>query len=80
MASLTFKKTLAVFALSVIAVLSCDKENNPEDGQMVIAPDGTVDMGLLLTREDGSQYRLFWAECNLGASLPEEIGDYYAWG
>ena len=76
----SLKKTLAVLALSTFALLSCDKEKNPGDDQNVIAPDGTVDMGLLLTREDGSQYRLFWAECNLGASLPEEIGDFYAWG
>ena len=23
---------------------------------------------------------LLWAKCNLGASSPEEYGDYYAWG
>lgn len=43
-------------------------------------PDGSVDLGIVMTREDGSTYRLFWAECNLGASVPEECGDYYAWG
>jgi hypothetical protein len=21
-----------------------------------------------------------WASCNLGATKPEEVGDYYAWG
>ena len=31
-----------------------------------------VDMGL--------PSGLKWASCNLGASLPEEFGDYYAWG
>ena len=33
-------------------------------------PDGCVDLGLSVC----------WASCNLGASKPEEYGDYYAWG
>ena len=33
-------------------------------------PDGVVDLGLSVK----------WATCNLGASSPEEYGDYYAWG
>ena len=33
---------------------------------------GYVDLGL----PSGN----LWAECNLGASAPEEYGDYYAWG
>lgn len=43
-------------------------------------PDGAVDLGIIMTRDDGSKYCLFWAECNIGASKPEEYGDYYAWG
>lgn len=31
---------------------------------------GCVDMGV----------SVLWADCNLGASSPSEIGDYYAWG
>jgi len=45
-----------------------------------IIPDGTVDLGILLSRGDGIYYRLFWAKCNIGASKPEEYGEYYAWG
>ena len=33
-------------------------------------PTGAVDLGL----------SVYWAECNLGVSKPEEYGDYYAWG
>ena len=33
-------------------------------------PSGAVDLGL----------RVYWASCNVGASKPEEYGDYYAWG
>jgi len=55
----------------------CHKQNE-EDVSGV--PKGAVDMGIVMTREDGSTYKLYWAECNLGASTPEDIGDYYAWG
>lgn len=33
-------------------------------------PDGAVDLGL----------SVFWATCNVGASDPEENGDFFAWG
>lgn len=33
-------------------------------------PEGAVDLGL----------SVFWAKCNIGATKPEESGDYYAWG
>lgn len=33
-------------------------------------PEGAVDLGL----------SVYWAECNLGAGRPEEIGNLYAWG
>ena len=44
-----------------------------------IVPDGAVNLDILTAKDDGVYY-LFWANCNLGASLPEEYGDYYAWG
>lgn len=47
-----------------------DDPNEPDDPQ-----DGGgeyVDLGL--------PSGLKWATCNLGATRPEEIGDYYAWG
>jgi uncharacterized protein YjdB len=43
-------------------------------------PPGAVDLGIVRTREDGTKYLLYWAECNIGASNPEEHGDYFAWG
>jgi hypothetical protein len=43
-----------------------------------------VDLGIVMTREDGSTYRLYWAEANLCetglCAKPEDYGDYYAWG
>lgn len=44
------------------------------------APPGSVDLGMRITREDGSRYVLYWSTCNLGASVPEGNGDYYTWG
>lgn len=35
-----------------------------------VIPDGCVDLGLSVC----------WASCNLGATNPEDLGDYYAWG
>lgn len=47
-------------------------------------PDGAVDLGIVMTREDGTTYRLYWATSNLCESglcaSPEDYGDYYAWG
>lgn len=36
----------------------------------VLIPEGVVDLGL----------SVLWATCNIGATSPEEYGDYYAWG
>ena len=33
-------------------------------------PFGGIDLGL----------SVYWDECNLGATIPEEFGDFYAWG
>ena len=57
---------------------TCEIEVTP-----YIVPEGAVDIGHVVIKRDGTRYdahRLFWAACNLGASRPEEYGDYYAWG
>ena len=46
-------------------------------------PEGAVDLGTVITDVRDSYcrvYRVFWAKYNLGASKPEECGNYYAWG
>jgi hypothetical protein len=47
-------------------------------------PKGAVDLGVVITREDGTTYALYWAESNLCetglCANPEDYGDYYAWG
>lgn len=39
-------------------------------GDYVEIPEGAVDLGL----------SVYWASCNVGATSPEEYGDYFAWG
>ena len=48
------------------------EEENVEDSEMTINGHEYVDLGL--------PSGLKWATCNVGASSPEEYGDYYAWG
>lgn len=46
---------------------SCNVTINHDLGPI---PSGAVDLGL----------SVYWATCNVGASKPEEYGNYYAWG
>ena len=65
--------------LPMLVLSSCDKDddgnngngggNSGNDGVCTIA---YVDLGL--------PSGLLWATCNIGASSPEDYGDYYAWG
>ncbi len=61
------------FLLAVVLLMptfaSCEKENL---GKKEINGYEYVDLGL--------PSGLKWATCNVGASSPEEYGDYYAWG
>ena len=63
-------------SLSLVAFVSCeDKENrNKEPFYKSGTEDGHdyVDFGL----PSGTK----WATCNVGATKPEEVGNYYAWG
>ena len=51
---------------------------------VLAVPAGAVDLGIVMTREDGTKYKLYWAKSNLSTSglcaNPEDYGDYYAWG
>ena len=69
---------LAMAALMVLAV-SCKKDEKTK-----YVPEGAVDLGIVMTREDGTTYNLYWATSNLGedglCSNPEDLGDYFALG
>ena len=48
--------------------------NFTTEGIPVIAPEA-VDLGIVVNRK-----KIKWGSFNLGATKPEECGDYYAWG
>ena len=75
------KKSLFILAVILsIMMLSCkpqgedggDNSDNSGGGNNIINGHEYVDLGL--------PSGLKWATCNVGASSPEEYGDYYAWG
>ena len=74
------KRTLFVLMMMVCAVMmSCNP--TPDDGNDL--GNGTSNIGEV----DGHEYvdlglpsGLKWATCNVGATSPEEYGDYFAWG
>ena len=69
-------KTTAAVMLMVFVATSCNKPDEPNhDGNDPVNElngHEYIDLGL----PSGT----LWATCNLGASAPEEFGDYYAWG
>ena len=69
---------LSLAALMVL-VVSCKKD---KPGNKI--PEGAVDLGIVMTREDGTTYKLYWAKSNLSedglCANPEDYGDYFAWG
>ncbi len=76
-------KRLIYLLLAAMMMLagSCNKDK-PDPATKV--PAGAVDLGIVMTREDGTTYKLFWAKSNLSSSglcaNETDYGDYYAWG
>ena len=68
------KKSILFAALCCIAMffVACEKDKTNETISGSIAGHNYVDLGL----PSGTQ----WATCNMGATKPEEYGNYYAWG
>ena len=69
------KKTETYTGGNITDIANSSVANNPNvmpaiDTVTRSTPAGAVDLGL----------SVYWAECNLGASVVEEFGDYYAWG
>lgn len=59
--------TAMLFAALSLGFASCDNDNEPKIPKIKYK---YVDLGLSVK----------WATCNIGASSPEEYGDYFAWG
>lgn len=70
------KKTIRLMALVAMAAglafAACGSNSKVEGQGDGAAAAEWVDLGL--------PSGLLWAKCNLGATKPEEYGDYYAWG
>ena len=66
------KKTILILSLITLFFAGCKKDDIFEKGDMGVG-DGHfwVDLGL--------PSGLKWATCNVGATSPEEYGDYFAW-
>ena len=77
-------KTIAALMLTMVFVVGCNKPDNPGNGGNDVQNDSIVDNGGSHNGHDyidlGLPSGIMWAACNLGASCPEEIGDYIAWG
>ena len=74
------RSTMAFAAMMLLTVfaLSCKKPVVPDGGEGDVTDDTTVfqpeyvDLGL----PSGT----LWAVCNVGTTIPEGFGDYFAWG
>lgn len=62
--------TVVMLAVVVCVAVGCKKENNVPKPSLDDLD--YVDLGL----PSGN----LWAKCNVGASKPEDVGDYFAWG
>lgn len=74
---------LLAVALAVVSagLWSCEKEDNVDSVVQDSVPANPDSDTLMVNWVDmGLPSGLLWAECNLGATKPEESGDYYAWG
>ena len=70
------KKTLLILSAIVLFFAGCKKDTLFEGGEVLYSGSINgykyIDLGL--------PSGLKWATCNVGASSPEDYGDYYAWG
>ena len=68
----TLFRYLFVSIVSFFFIIVCNATTNEDEKKPVINGHEYVDMGF----PSGT----LWATCNVGATKPEEYGDYYAWG
>lgn len=63
-------KKIVLILATLGLFISCNPENNPNNTDNPAKALSAIDLGLSVK----------WGSCNLGASKPEEFGNYYAWG
>lgn len=64
--------SILMITFAMTAMVACNKDNNNNNDNSDDVSDGWVDLGL--------PSGVLWATCNVGATTPEESGDYFAWG
>lgn len=75
-------KALRMFGMAIVAVLLCTNfaacSDDDDDDSSIMLENGNV----LINGHEAVDFGLSvkWATCNVGASKPEDYGDYYAWG
>lgn len=62
---------------TIMQTITIKQKGRPDPSVYV---GNAVDLGIVMTREDGSTYTLLWADSNLGTDKPEDSGNHYAWG
>lgn len=53
---------------------------NNGNGQAVTDNIRAIDMGITLPDGHGGTYNVLWANMNIGATTPTDLGHYFAWG
>ncbi len=79
------KLFLMLLCGALMASFTACNENEPENGSNSTENNGTNAGSQLGPNEHyyvdlGLPSGLLWATCNVGATKPEEYGDYFAWG
>lgn len=90
-----YSQTKALTDKTIVLTIDKNESNTSREGKVTTkslkgditnsfivsqSPKNAVDLGIVMKRPDGTSYALYWAECNLDASSPEEFGGFYAWG
>ncbi len=70
------KKIFSVMLCGAMFAFTACEQNPPVEEQ----PDGAVKIDGHYAVDLGLPSGTLWATCNIGASVPEERGNYYAWG
>ena len=66
------EKTIILLFAITLFFAGCEKDESLNRGDLILNGHAMVDLGL--------PSGLLWATCNVGASSPNNHGDYFAWG
>lgn len=77
------RRLIFIFAALSLLVSCHGRKAQPDPGPQG-CPEGAEDLGIEMTRADGTTYKLYWAKSNLSANglceNPWDYGEYFSWG